>query len=86
MNMKVTIPNPNKPAEAEQIQSVMSLLEDCQRRDGGFDVIMLGKWLEYHKDEIWAATDRLIALFEELYPPTVIETVEAAETVKEVAA
>lgn len=71
--MQVTIPNPDRPAEVEQIESVMSLLEDCQNNGGGYDVIMLGKWLENHKDEIWNACARLREAHDVMYPPTVLE-------------
>lgn len=79
--MKVTIPNPDRPAEVEEIEDIMHQLHDCNVR-GGWNMEMLSKWLKDKPDAIWNALERLREAHEVMYPPTVIEVqTEAKEDV-----
>lgn len=71
--MQVTIPNPDRPAEVEEIEDIMHQLHDCNVR-GGWNMEMLSKWLKDKPDAIWKALERLREAHEVMYPPMVIET------------
>lgn len=76
--MKVTIPNPDRPAELSEIEQIMSQLQDCNVR-GGWNMGMLDKWLRDKPDQVWRALESLNNAMDDLYPPTVIEVVQATE-------
>lgn len=74
----LTIPNPNIPAEIDEIESIMHDLMDCQVRNR-YDLGALDKWLMDKPDPLFEAIQRLRQHLEQLYPPIVIAPVQAPE-------
>lgn len=74
--MKI-IENPDRPAELSEIERFMRLLEDCKVQ-GGWNMTRLDKHLE-SRDNVWKALERLEAVMDDLYPPTIVESETGAQ-------
>lgn len=80
----ITITNPNMPAEVEEIETLMSELQDCQVR-GRWDLASLDKWLTDKPDVIYRALERLRGSLEEMYPPISLNVAQPTEKASEAA-
>jgi len=62
-----TSPNPNKPAETEEIQLALIELMKCQV-NGRWDLSSLDKWLDRYPEEMSRAAERLDQALESVFP------------------